>query len=141
MRLAARLPAQTVVSRVFKKQGDLVAFGEPVALLQTSATNETKYVFSPIVGQITSIDMQAQPGRDFATFEGRKPLIGFRHVKAKQDLDISSPAAAASAAPAAAALGPAPFSELPPSFGRLPPLTDKESALLHSGLATDAAFW
>lgn len=141
MRTSIRLPAGAVVSKVLKKAGDVLAFGEPVAVLTTSSSQTPTVLVSPLVGLVREIHSQAQPGGEFATFEGRRPLIEFRHLKHSLlhvDASAAQPSAASPAQPPRTPLGPAPALLFPASFGRLPPLTDKESSLLHSGLATDA---
>ncbi|KAH9248580.1 hypothetical protein BASA81_013764 [Batrachochytrium salamandrivorans] len=138
MRTSIRLPAGTVVSKLLKKAGDVLAFGEPVALLTTSTSQTPTVLVSPLVGLVREINSQVQPGGEFATFEGRRPLIGFRHLKHSLLHVDAAPQSVQSTPPPRASLGPAPALLFPANFGRLPPLTDKESSLLHSGLATDA---
>jgi pyruvate/2-oxoglutarate dehydrogenase complex dihydrolipoamide acyltransferase (E2) component len=159
-------PASFVVEAVTKSPGQPVSFGETFALLRNN--NQQVIVTAPVSGQVLSLGFKVgdvvSPDAELAAFEGRKPLIEFRHLKGPLTRQQSTSAAHSKAptaatsnsipAPTSAPPAPAPkpaaqpgfktttttksFLDLPPNYGRLPPLTAKEAALLHSGGAYDS---
>jgi pyruvate/2-oxoglutarate dehydrogenase complex dihydrolipoamide acyltransferase (E2) component len=144
-RAVLRLPESTVVEKLLKSIGDAVSFGEPIALV--SQQTHKFHVPSPVNGHVVSLNPSG--GAELGTVEGRKPSIGFRHLKNQLVSSASSSSSSAAQAPTPA-LGPRPPAlapktspgvldswEVPADFGRLPPLTPKESAMLHSGLASE----
>jgi hypothetical protein len=134
-------PQGTTVERLFKKIGDSVSFGEPVAVLSSHLQ-----ITSPVVGHVVSINEKASGNNELAVFEGRKPLIEFRHLKnlVSSNTTASTPPTNSFSQPTASTQptklnspSSLSFVDLPANYGRLPPLTSKETSLLHSGLASD----
>ena len=151
-----RVPDEAVLQTIRKRAGDAISYGETFALLKPTNSSELISLLSPVSGQL--LDIKAKEGdiiranAEFATFEGRKPLIQFRHVKGEAAAASSTTTTTTTTA-ATQVQQPVKqeqtksevkkigskksFMELPPFFGRLPPLSAKEAALLHSGGAYD----
>ena len=145
-----------IVQVVTKQPGQAVSFGETVAILTTSnsPSAEALPLTAPVNGAMLRLVARpgdtVDPNAEFAVFEGRKPMIEFRHLKGLQQQTTHASKAQATSTTAAQSSTPASsttvasnkttssstsksFLDLPPNFGRLPPLTAREENLLHSG--------